>query len=214
MHLENYFPQVFLPQSLAHAKDIVLSSDPTGEKWMRQTEDTAHAIVRSFAALGKPLTRESLLLDYGCGIGRVAKRLIELTGCTVLGLDISPGMLYFSLPYVNSERFIPCPQMQLEALVRAGLRASGAIAIWALQHCENPAEDIAQIHRALQPGAPFFVTNKFSRYLPVTPTSPFARWHDDGMDVVAAIQEKFSFVQEIPSPETTAEDYCRLFQRA
>ena len=35
------------------------------------------------------LTSDSWVLDYGCGVGRLAKVMIEHYGCRVVGVDIS-----------------------------------------------------------------------------------------------------------------------------
>ncbi len=213
MQRENYFPQVFIPQSMEHAKDIILSDDPTGEKWVRETDATARAMIESFARANSPLTDKSILLDYGCGIGRMAKRIIELTGCTVLGLDISPGMLHCSVPYVNSDRFIPCPQSQIAVLTKGGLRVDAAISVWTLQHCLNPAQDIAMIHEILKPNGLFFVVNKYARYLPITPTDSYVRWYDDKIDVLKCLGENFELAEDIPSIGNAGDDYYRAFRK-
>jgi SAM-dependent methyltransferase len=62
---------------------------------------TPAALTGSFA-----LDRNSLVLDYGCGIGRIAKELIKQTGCHVIGVDISPSMLGLAYPYVHSDNLV------------------------------------------------------------------------------------------------------------
>jgi SAM-dependent methyltransferase len=211
MNRDQYFPQVFIPQNIEHAKEIILSTDPTGEKWIRETDATAMAIRHALQRAQVPLTEQSLLLDYGCGIGRVAKKMIELSGCTVLGLDISPGMLYCSLPYVNSDRFIPCPQNRIRALAADGLKVDAAMAIWTLQHCLHPLEDVAMIHEILKPGGLFFVANKYDRYLPVTPLDSNIRWHDDKIDILKCIGEYFDLVESVSLGDATQE-YYRVYR--
>ncbi|XGC81597.1 class I SAM-dependent methyltransferase [Bdellovibrio bacteriovorus] len=210
---KKYFPQVFIPQSFEHAKDIILSSDPTGEKWIKETEQTCQAIVKAFKTQGQPINEQSLLLDYGCGIGRIAKRLIELTGCSILGLDISPGMLYYSLPYVNTDRFIPCPQPRIKTLSEAGMKADGAVAIWALQHCLEPNTDLKLISEALKPGSLFFVVNKIARYVPVEPTAGYVNWHDDKSNVLDLIMQDFELIETLPPIDSVEEGYCKVFRK-
>ena len=40
----------------------------------------------------KHIVNGATVLDYGCGIGRLAKPLIEKHSCDVIGVDISPNM--------------------------------------------------------------------------------------------------------------------------
>lgn len=213
MDSNNYFPQIFIPKNLEHAKEIILSTDPTGEKWIRETEVTANFVVRACVEARLPLGRNNILLDYGCGIGRIAKKIIELTDCTVLGSDISPGMLHHSIPYVNSERFIPCPQPGIDLLSQAGLKVDGATAIWTLQHCLNPAEDINRIYEILKPNGLFFVLNKYARYVPVTPVNNYVRWHDDKIDILKCIEGKFQSVDSLVPFDCGPEEYFRVFQK-
>jgi cyclopropane fatty-acyl-phospholipid synthase-like methyltransferase len=213
MSQEQYFPQVFIPQNLEHAKEIILSTDPTGEKWRRETDETATALFQSFEKAQLQLTDQSILLDYGCGIGRMAKKIIELSGCTVLGADISPEMLRYSWEYVRSDRFIACPQNRLGNLTWQGLRVDAAIAVWTLQHCLNPAEDIALVHEILKPNGLFFVVNKFDRYVPVTPNSNFARWYNDGIDVLKCISEKFELVESVSGLGEARSEYYRTYRK-
>lgn len=46
------------------------------------------------------------ILDYGCGVGRLAKALLSANdNIEILGVDQSPGMLEHAKSYVNSDRF-------------------------------------------------------------------------------------------------------------
>jgi SAM-dependent methyltransferase len=91
----------------------------------------------------------SVVLDYGCGIGRVAKELIARHGCHVIGVDISPGMRALSVEYVDSDGFFACSPASLMLLISGGLRVDIAVSIWVLQHCLRPAEDIELLRRAI-----------------------------------------------------------------
>jgi SAM-dependent methyltransferase len=194
-----YFPEVFIPGNLDHAKAIILADDPKGEKWVKETEETASQIIQCFAQAGRPLQPGSVLLDYGCGVGRVSKRLIELTGCVILGLDFSPRMLEFAIPYVGSPGFVPCPPQALPILKKQGLQIQGAIAVLVLQHCLNPRQDIELIASVLEKDALFFVANSRGRYVPTTPKDGWAQWHDDGLDVRKEVLRSFELVSELAS---------------
>ena len=51
---------------------------------------------------------DMVVLDYGCGVGRLAKAMIEAKGCAVIGLDISARMRTLAQDYVASDRLSPC----------------------------------------------------------------------------------------------------------
>jgi 2-polyprenyl-3-methyl-5-hydroxy-6-metoxy-1,4-benzoquinol methylase len=49
---------------------------------------------------------EGLVLDYGCGVGRLAKEVLDANDTIqIIGVDTSPEMLKLAKEYVNSERF-------------------------------------------------------------------------------------------------------------
>ena len=88
-----------------------------------------------------PRVNESIL-DYGCGIGRLAKELILRTGCHVIGVDISRSMRALSQIYCESDSFFSCSKKTLKALTGQGLHVNQAFSVWVLQHTENPKEDM------------------------------------------------------------------------
>jgi hypothetical protein len=63
-----------------------------------------------------------------------------------------------------------------------------AISIWVLQHCPEPAGDIARLKRALKPGAKLFVTNNDERAVPTVE----AGWANDGLDMKALLGSEFA----------------------
>ena len=48
------------------------------------------------------------IIDYGCGIRRLAKELILSTGCNVIGVDINGSMRALSQIYCESDSFFSC----------------------------------------------------------------------------------------------------------
>jgi SAM-dependent methyltransferase len=171
-----YNPAVFAVQDLQQAKAIILTpEDSTTEaRWQTETGYLADMIEEQLE-----LNPGVTLLDYGCGIGRLSKALIERQNCGVLGVDISAHMRMLSIRYVDSDLFTPCSPELLDALLASGLKLDAAISVWVLQHCRAPAEDIALIEAALKPGAPFFVVNNHGRAVPTQERG----WVDDGIDI-------------------------------
>src|SRR5690349_14906824 len=97
-----YDPAIFDVADEATAKRIILTPDgrSTDERWRVETPGLA-----TLAGASLALDQDSLVLDYGCGIGRMAKALIERFGCRVVGVDISPRMREMAPAYVSSEKF-------------------------------------------------------------------------------------------------------------
>ena len=196
--MARYFPEVFTVSGLQQAREIILTAEGPGAdtetRWALETPYVRDLILRQLAP--QPGT---LLLDYGCGVGRLAKALVQATGCSVIGVDISPSMRALAVEYVGSARFLAVSPEQLDTLVGAGLRADGAIAAWVLQHCPTPAEDIARIRRSLAPGGGCFVLNMLQRAIPALRDGAEGggfTWASDGVDVAALLRAAFQVQAE------------------
>jgi SAM-dependent methyltransferase len=190
-----YFPAIFETPTIEQAKAIILTNEgPGADTDTRWSVETPYllSLVLSAVAVGP----DTVILDYGCGIGRMAKALIEATGCSVIGVDTSANMRVLATQYVASDRFVAISSGQFDILLRAGLRVHAALAIWVLQHCFAPATDIARIRGALTPGGRFCVLNMPRRAVPAVADAPadHARsfmWAADGIDVAALLRETF-----------------------
>jgi SAM-dependent methyltransferase len=128
-----YFPEIFHAADALSARDIILTNEGPGAdtetRWACETP-----YVLDLLRGQMPLAPDSLILDYGCGIGRMAKAMIDATGCSVIGLDVSPSMRALAVDYVASDRFVAVSPGQFDRLVQAGLLVDATIAIWVLQH--------------------------------------------------------------------------------
>lgn len=194
-----YYPEIFDAPDSKAAKEIILTAEgpnaDTETRWRHETPYVMELIGRALTI--KP---DQIVLDYGCGIGRIAKAMIEASGCFVIGVDISPKMRSLALDYVQSDRFVAVSPKQFDVLVNGGLRVDAVIAVWVLQHCLAPADDIARLRRALAPEGAGLVLNMPKRAIPAVIKEPdnserFA-WGADRIDVAALLREAFSVVQE------------------
>ena len=195
-----YEPRVFDAATIAQAKRVILTAEAstTEERWAKETPYLAE-LAGSELRLG----RRSVVLDYGCGIGRLAKALIERFGCRVVGVDISASMRALAVGYVDSDRFFAAAPAMLDMLTERGVLVDAALAVWVLQHCERPAEDIARLHRAVRPEGALFVVNNRQRAVPMVlrrlgPAGATAegRWVDDGIDIQAELGRRFAARKE------------------
>jgi SAM-dependent methyltransferase len=193
-----YNPEVFSVSDLSAAMRIILTPDgcSTEERWKTETPYLVGLIGQQLE-----ITPQSVLLDYGCGIGRMAKELIAQHGCRVIGVDISASMRAMAAMYVDSNRFFACPPEMLDALVESGLTVDCAISIWVLQHCLAPGEDIARIRRGLRPSGHLFVLNNILRAVPTREHG----WVNDGIDLRTELGREFSLVADgTPALEHTS----------
>ena len=207
-----YNPAVFDARDVAAAMNIILTPEDstTAERWRNETPYVADLIGQSLI-----IDSNSVLLDYGCGIGRLAKELIARHGCRVIGVDISAQMRAMAPIYVGSDRFFACPPAMFDQLLERGLTVDGAFAVWVLQHCHKPADDIVRIRRALRADGRLFVLNNLHRAVPTREMS----WVDDGIDVRARLCSEFRLLQEgkLPlehsTPFVVSATYWAAFQR-
>jgi len=127
---------------------------------------------------------QSRVLDYGCGIGRLAKPLIEKLRCSVVGVDISPNMRALATSLVDSPRFFALDPVMFDAIVPE-TTFDAAIAIWTLQHCIDLATAIARIHNTMKTGGRLVILNNRTRCVPVEG----GEWADDGQNVEQMIYD-------------------------
>jgi cyclopropane fatty-acyl-phospholipid synthase-like methyltransferase len=179
-----YNPGVFAVGSIEQAMTIILTPEgaTTAERWRNETGYLVDLMESRLK-----LDSGSVVLDYGCGIGRIAKELIRRTQCTVLGVDISPEMRVLAPQYVQSDLFSACSPEVLDSLTQAGLNVDAAISIWVLQHCLQPAIDIARVQDAVRPRGSLFLVNNERRAVPTVAHG----WMDDGLNIKQMLSEAF-----------------------
>lgn len=178
-------PGVFAVRNLDEARRIILtptSDASTDERWENETP-----YLTKLAKSELALTPDHLVIDYGCGVGRIGSSLIRSSSCRVLGIDASAEMRALASASDHSPRFAAVSRGMLEALVTAGFRAEAAVSIWVLQHIPAVEDDIALLKRALAPGGKLLVVNTLRRAIPVE-----GGWADDGKDIRAVLCARFA----------------------
>jgi 2-polyprenyl-3-methyl-5-hydroxy-6-metoxy-1,4-benzoquinol methylase len=184
-----YTPGIFDQNSIAAAKQVILTVplDIADEFWRRATVATGDLIMEAM----RP-TRDDVLLDFGCGIGRLAKELIARTGCRIVGVDISDAMRRYATEYVASDRFSVLSSEEFAKLAANRAQVfSGAYSIIVLQHVLEPQSELRRIAAACTADAPFFVYNCINRCVLSN-----KGWVNDGQDIGKLTSEIFDFQRQ------------------
>lgn len=102
------------------------------------------------------------ILDVGCGNGRPALRLAEVSGASVLGVNIAPGQVAAAAE--RAERAGMADRVSFTVADAGDLRLApgsfdGAWLFESLLHMPDHRAVLRGIHAALKPGAPLVIAN-------------------------------------------------------
>lgn len=175
-----YCPEFFSRPTVENAKACILIPSgglTTEERWQKETDWLMERI--SFD------DDHGLVVDYGCGIGRLAKQLKN----PVLGVDISPIMRQQALEYVGRNSFCAVSPTMFGSLVASGVRACGALAVWSLQHVAGIVPTVNLLIQSIKPGGTFWLLDLEERCIPFIHDDTFFM-HDDKINVVELVKLK------------------------
>lgn len=129
---------LFKPRSLEEGQHAVVGNCnglTMQQRWEAETPAFATAILSQYQGEEHPL-----ILDYGCGVGRIAKEILKQSPhARIIGTDASADMLQQAVKYVDSDKFSPFLPDQLHGIHEVGI----AYCIYVLQHV--PAIEIRDI---------------------------------------------------------------------
>jgi len=186
-----YFFQAFNANSLENAKNIVLSPDPElPDKFQKETKFLVDCLTDNLS-----ITDQTKILDFGCGMGRIARECITRFRCHVMGVDISASMLlyanYYVYPYLENFSTGHCYTKPNSIDV--------VLAILSLQHCQHPQQEIDNIKSVLKPQGQLVLLNENKRFVPSGIDSEnFVVWDDDGFDIIEYCQQEFTLSHSVP----------------
>jgi len=180
----NYISQVFTPTSLEHAKNICLTPDQSDpDKFINETNFFINFVKENY------INSNSCVADFGCGMGRVSKQLIEQIGCDVVGFDISYPMLLTAKNYINNDKF---DHIKYDKHLKTfNKKFDVVISILVLQHSEHPQEDLIFIKNILKPDGIFILVNEPKRFIPIDIENKQVVWYDDGIDIEKLTSDHF-----------------------
>ena len=197
-----YYKDMFKVQDLQEAKAIILTEEQQGgnyqERWERETE-----YMQGLFAEGLGDLNGKTILDFGCGIGRLSKALLQQYDCHVLGVDISPDMRRLAQDYVADDRFSVLSYEMFCQLGGTGrLQVDCGLAVYVLQHVYDPAHDIQLLQQVVKDR--LFVLNLQHRAIPVLDSETGAKkFYLDQQpevraDVAKLLAEQFALQKELP----------------
>ncbi len=195
-----YNPKIFDTTTMEDAKKIILTPEcgmKTEERWEKETPFLREDISKFF----KDFDANSVVVDYGCGIGRISKEIVEKIGCKVIGVDISESMRDMAKEYVKSPNFEVLSPAQFREKILDGLRVDGIISIWVLQHSVDPISDVALLKSALKKDGFFYVLNNRISAVPTT-----KGWINNGTNILALLELNFSNIETSKLPQEVAKD--------
>lgn len=186
--VKRYVKEVFDAQTLEYAKHVVLTSNPHDpNKFVRETDSFINTI-------GKYLTEDSTVLDFGCGMGRISKELVSRFKTNVIGVDISTNMLTFAKLYVRDpDKFTTYTNYNKADSIDT------AICTFVLQHVEDPAAEIKNLASVLKTDGIFILVNENERLVPSDITTDnFIVWNNDKFDVFAEVEKYMVCIEKLP----------------
>lgn len=176
----NYNPAIFDTTNINAAKNIILTPEiglSTADRWNSETPYLLSLMERL------NLTKDSVVLDFGCGIGRLSKAIIEKYSCKVIGVDISMNMRAMANVYVNSPLF---SSVSPEILDLMHIEFDAVISVWTLQHVLKLDEEVKRIWNSLKTNGKLFIVNERRRFIPTD-----KGWMDDSSDIFIELQRAF-----------------------
>lgn len=179
-----YLSAFFETNSVESAMNLILSDNHvmnTQQRWEAETPFVGDLIIKELGVI-----ETSVVLDYGSGLGRLAKHLIDKTGCRVIGVDISASMRRMSVDYVGSPNFSVTSFDEFDTLLQGGLTVDHAYAVWVLQHSADPSADILRIKRALRIDGNCYLLNARGRCVPCN-----VGWVNDGVNIFQQMSDHY-----------------------
>jgi len=185
----SYLKEAFYPDNMESAKDICITPDP--KKPNKFNEET-HFLIKFLNSRGL-LHKRPKVLDFGCGVGRISKDLVDL-GCEVVGMDFSIPMLMAAINFVDNKNFTPLINTAtLPFVIKPEFDL--VICSFVLQHTEDPIKEINFLKTVMKDDATLVLVNEPYRLVPMgMDKDRFVEWKDDKVDIDQEVSNEFFLV--------------------
>jgi demethylmenaquinone methyltransferase/2-methoxy-6-polyprenyl-1,4-benzoquinol methylase len=132
------------------AKAIFAPLGPTYERYASLLSYGQDPRWRRFLVSRVEAGAEDRVLDVATGTGAVARELVERTGCSVVGVDQSAGMLAEARRRSNGR--IELVEASAERLPFADGEFDGLTFTYLLRYVDHPAATLRELARVVRPG--------------------------------------------------------------
>lgn len=191
--MTKYYSDAFSPLTLEQAKRVVLTQDPT--RPTKFSDETNFLI--DFIRTHNIIINTHKVLDFGCGMGRISKELVEQLGCTVVGVDQSIHMQIHAINYVDNNNFDTYTEYTNPDI-------DVVIACLVLQHVEHPEQEITRLYNVLKKNGILILVNEPTRYVPIgVDQNGFVVWKDDHINIQSLLSTHFDCIGTYDYPNTT-----------
>lgn len=143
------------------ARDLDAGNDPSFEEVIFPT---FRALLRS--------NRTDGLLDIGCGVGRLTKRIAQVVDATIVGIDPSPVSAQFAQNHLRDDVRITVHNMKIQEYAHLGYRHDAALASMVMQDLVDLRSFLAACRTALTRGGHLYAAITHPYFWPIY-------WHYD-----------------------------------
>ena len=132
------------------AQELFAPLGPTYERWAKLLSFGQDPRWRRFLVSRVDVRAESRVLDVATGTGLVARALASRYGCTVVGVDQSPGMLAEARQRANGH--LEFVEASAEALPFGDGDFDALTFTYLLRYVADPAATLRELARVVRPG--------------------------------------------------------------
>lgn len=190
---------IFSQPSLEGAKEVILTTYAGYDSGLRWEIETSEEV----SALKRHIPEQARVCDFGIGIGRISKPLLEeIPGITITGIDSSQAMLDYCRTYIPEElqnRLELYPYEDIAKIQSDSI--DFALAIYVLQHIPSDSFEKAvfELNRIIKPDGSLYLlnTNTFRAVPKGRPT-----WFNDEFPQWEAIGHYFGEIRDVPYNST------------
>ena len=111
------------------------------------------------------INKDSLILDFGCGDGKIAKTIIEKFDCNIIGVDIAKKAREIASKN-NPKNFKTLSPKQFQESVINGLRFDMALVLDVIEYSPSPIVDLSLIKASLKDDALVYLTTSKDNKIP------------------------------------------------
>jgi len=185
---------IFNQPTIESAKEVILTNwvKSSKERWQIEAPEIV-------STLKEIIDRDSVVCDFGIGIGRITKPLLEeMPDIRIVGVDAAESMLRYCKDYVPNEYHNRLELLDAKDMNNLSDKSIDFIfSIYVFQHIlANEFEDaVKQLHRILNPEGFLYLlnTDKFRAVPMGRPT-----WYNDKFPQKKVINDYFEEIRDIP----------------